>query len=54
MLVIASLGGNGKEGLKGKWKEGFRKAWTASVWIVILLFVAAIIESTITYTLMKG
>lgn len=54
MLVIASLGGSGKEGLKGKWKEGFRQAWTASVWIVILLFVAAIIESTITYTLMKG
>ncbi|MWV47412.1 stage II sporulation protein M [Paenibacillus sp. HJL G12] len=54
LMVIASLGGSGKEGLKGRWRELFRKALTASVWIVILLFVAAIIESTVTYSLMKG
>lgn len=54
MMVISSLGGSGKDELKGRWGNMFRKALTASVWIVILLFVAAIIESTITYTLMKG
>lgn len=37
-----------------KWSEYFRKSVTAAFWIIILLFVAAIIESTLTYTLMKG
>ncbi|MDR9857539.1 stage II sporulation protein M [Paenibacillus sp. VCA1] len=54
LLLISSFGGSGRGELKRKWSEGFRRAWTASVWIVILLFVAAIIESTVTYTLMKG
>jgi len=54
LLVFSSLGGSGKGELKRRWREMFRRSLTASVWIVILLFVAAIIESTVTYTLMKG
>ncbi|MCJ8015038.1 stage II sporulation protein M [Paenibacillus sp. KQZ6P-2] len=54
LLVLSSLGGSGKAELKRTWREMFRKALTASAWIVIMLFVAAIIESTVTYTLMKG
>ncbi|MEC0243975.1 stage II sporulation protein M [Paenibacillus dokdonensis] len=54
LLVLSSLGGSGKGELKRRWREMFRRTLTASVWIVILLFVAAIIESTVTYTLMKG
>lgn len=54
LMVLTSVGGSGKVDMKRRWSEMFRKALTASVWIVILLFVAAIIESTLTYTLMKG
>ncbi|MBE9917327.1 stage II sporulation protein M [Paenibacillus donghaensis] len=54
LLVLSSFGGSGKGELRARWREAFRKAVTASVWIVILLFVAAIIESTVTFTLMKG
>ncbi|MDR0271294.1 stage II sporulation protein M [Paenibacillus sp.] len=54
LLVLSSFGRSGKRELQRKWKDTFRMALTASVWIVILLFVAAIIESTVTYSLMKG
>ncbi|MDO7908311.1 stage II sporulation protein M [Paenibacillus sp. JX-17] len=33
------------------WKPMLRQAGTASVWVVILLFAAAVIESTLTYQL---
>jgi stage II sporulation protein M len=35
------------------WRAFMRQTFTASVWIVILLFVAAIIESTITFSLLS-
>lgn len=35
------------------WQAFMRQTFTASVWIVILLFVAAIIESTITFSLLS-
>lgn len=35
------------------WQAFMRQTFTASVWIVILLFVAAIIESTITFWLLS-
>lgn len=54
LLVMGSLGGKGSGEVGRRWQNMFRKAITGSVWIVILLFVAAIIESTITYTLMRG
>lgn len=37
----------------GSWSFFMRQTFTASVWIVILLFVAAIIESTITFALLS-
>lgn len=44
----------GRYQLKIAWKQFMRSTITASFWIVIILFVAAIIESTITFWLMKA
>lgn len=51
---IASLVRSNRESLGAEWERFMRSTATASFWIVILLFVAAIIESTLTYTLMNG
>ncbi|MEK3733357.1 MULTISPECIES: stage II sporulation protein M [Paenibacillus] len=40
-------------GIGQEWRSFWRKLGTASLWVVVLLFVAAIIESTITYWLMS-
>ncbi|WCT55224.1 stage II sporulation protein M [Paenibacillus kyungheensis] len=56
-LVLDSLttwNPTGRYQLKIAWKQFMRSTITASFWIVIILFVAAIIESTITFWLMKA
>ncbi|WP_054956030.1 stage II sporulation protein M [Paenibacillus dakarensis] len=40
-------------GLRERWQELWRKSRTASLWIVVLLLVAAVIESTITLWLVS-
>ncbi|MGO4532761.1 stage II sporulation protein M [Paenibacillus sp. 2TAF8] len=51
---LAQLGGD-KRGLIGsRWKEFMSMTLTASFWIVVLLLVAAVIESTLTYALVRG
>lgn len=54
-LVIRSMtsGERRGSGMSAQWKEFWRKSLTASVWIVLLLLVAAGIESTITFWLMS-
>ncbi|QCT04401.1 hypothetical protein E6C60_3694 [Paenibacillus algicola] len=54
-LVIRSIlpGQEKGEALGLKWRTAWKKTGTASLWILILLFVAAIIESTITLWLMS-
>lgn len=42
-----------KEDRGSDWSYFMRQTFTASVWIVILLFIAAIIESTITFSLLS-
>lgn len=44
----------GRYQLKIAWKQFMRYTITASFWIVIILFIAAIIESTITFWLMQA
>lgn len=44
----------GRYQLKIAWKQFMRSTITASFWIVIILFIAAIIESTITFWLMQA
>lgn len=53
--VILSLfsPSRGKEQGNLNWSGFMRQTFTASVWIVILLFIAAIIESTITLSLLS-
>lgn len=53
--VLSALfrGGRRSEGEGSGWPDFMRQTLTASVWIVILLFVAAIIESTITFWLLS-
>ncbi|WP_106767129.1 stage II sporulation protein M [Paenibacillus faecalis] len=49
---IVARDGRGS-GISGNWRDFGRKSVTASLWIVVLLFVAAVIESTITLWLMS-
>ncbi|MFC3750412.1 stage II sporulation protein M [Paenibacillus sp. GCM10012306] len=53
--VVASIfRRSGRSGARGEdWSFFMRQTLTASIWIVILLFVAAIIESTITFSLLS-
>lgn len=55
VLIIKSLGQINKSSRARTidLRSFIRQAGTASVWIVILLFIAAIIESTITFALVK-
>ncbi|MCQ4088822.1 stage II sporulation protein M [Saccharibacillus sp. JS10] len=55
-LVIGSLfslGSGKRELLAQRWEQAMKQMLNAAIWIVILLFVAAIIESTITYHLLQ-
>ncbi|MWJ29757.1 stage II sporulation protein M [Saccharibacillus sp. WB 17] len=55
-LVIGSLfslGAGKRERLAARWEHGMKQMLGAAFWIVILLFVAAAIESTITLQLMR-
>ncbi|MFB5268990.1 stage II sporulation protein M [Paenibacillus enshidis] len=36
------------------WPAFMRQTWNVALWVVILLFIAAIIESTVSYSLMRG
>ncbi|MFB5763425.1 stage II sporulation protein M [Paenibacillus medicaginis] len=36
------------------WPAFMRQTWNVVLWVVILLFIAAIIESTVSYSLMRG
>lgn len=52
--ISALLGaGNRNAGNKETWSSFMRQTITASVWIVILLLIAAVIESTITFSLLS-
>ena len=55
VLIIKSLGQINKSSRARTidLRSFIRQAGTASVWIVILLFIAAIIESTVTFALVK-
>lgn len=54
-LVFKSLasGGFRGSGIKTEWSHMWRRTGTASLWIVVLLLIAALIESTITLWLMS-
>ncbi|PZT54913.1 stage II sporulation protein M [Paenibacillus silvae] len=51
---LAQLGGEKRALIGTRWREFVKMTLTASFWVVILLFIAAIIESTITYALVRG
>ncbi|MCM3786606.1 stage II sporulation protein M [Neobacillus mesonae] len=55
VMIYKALGEIGMEARSKKVKLGsfMRQTGTASLWIVILLFIAAIIESTLTYVLVQ-
>lgn len=55
-LVIGSLfslGADKRGRLAARWEHGMKQMLGAAFWIVIMLFVAAIIESTLTYHLLQ-
>ncbi|GGO08827.1 stage II sporulation protein M [Saccharibacillus kuerlensis] len=55
-LVIGSLfslGAGKRDRLAARWEQGMKEMLNAAIWIVILLFIAAIIESTFTYHLLR-
>lgn len=54
-LVFRSMlaSGEKRRGIGREWRGFWRKLGTASLWVVVLLLVAAIIESTITLWLMS-
>ena len=51
---LAQLGGDKRASIGARWKEFMRMTLTASFWIVILLLIAAVIESILTYALVRG
>ncbi|OWA32879.1 hypothetical protein B9G55_24305 [Saccharibacillus sp. O16] len=51
--TLFSLGADKRQQLASRWEEGLKQLAGAAVWVVILLFIAAIIESTITYNLLR-
>lgn len=54
VIAAALFGSSANKELRSSYRSAFmRQTLTASVWIVILLFVAAIIESTITFSLLS-
>lgn len=53
MKSLGELGARERHERSVKWGEFFRSAGRASIWITVALFVAAIIESTITFHLVQ-
>lgn len=51
---LIQLGGQKRQQTGRQWAQFLRTTIAASCWIVILLFIAAIIESTITYSIVRG
>ncbi|MFS0874209.1 stage II sporulation protein M [Paenibacillus xylanilyticus] len=51
---LVQLGSAKRQMLGKQWETFLKKTLTASCWIVILLFIAAIIESTITFSIVRG
>ncbi|MCM3176017.1 stage II sporulation protein M [Paenibacillus sp. MER 99-2] len=51
---LMQLGGSKRHLLGKQWEVFLRRTLTASCWVIILLLVAAIIESTITYSIVRG
>lgn len=51
--TLFSLGSSKRDQLALRWETAMKQMLAAAVWIVILLFVAAIIESTLTYHLLR-
>lgn len=50
--IIKGISGAGS-GIGVEWRSIWRKLGTASLWVVVLLLIAAVIESTITYWLVS-
>lgn len=51
---LIELGSAKRQGLGKQWETFLRRTLTASCWVIILLFIAAIIESTITFSIVRG
>ena len=51
---LIELGSAKRQGLGKQWETFMRRTLTASCWVIILLFIAAIIESTITFSIVRG
>lgn len=54
-LILRSITATGerRSGISGEWGQFWRKLGTASLWVVVLLLIAAVIESTITLWLVS-
>ncbi|WP_336784365.1 stage II sporulation protein M [Paenibacillus illinoisensis] len=51
---LIELGSAKRQGLGKQWETFLKRTLTASFWVIILLFIAAIIESTITFSIVRG
>ncbi|MEK4438223.1 MULTISPECIES: stage II sporulation protein M [Paenibacillus] len=51
---LIEVGSAKRQGLGKQWETFMRRTLTASCWVIILLFIAAIIESTITFSIVRG
>ncbi|WP_153980052.1 stage II sporulation protein M [Paenibacillus xylanilyticus] len=51
---LIELGSAKRQGLGKQWGTFLKRTLTASCWVIILLFIAAIIESTITFSIVRG
>lgn len=51
---LIELGSAKRQGLGKQWETFLKRTITASCWVIILLFIAAIIESTITFSIVRG
>ncbi|HFL2538655.1 TPA: hypothetical protein ACG3G9_003814, partial [Clostridioides difficile] len=51
---LIELGSAKRQGLGKQWEIFLKRTLTASCWVIILLFIAAIIESTITFSIVRG
>jgi stage II sporulation protein M len=51
---LIELGSAKRQGLGKQWETFLKRTLTASCWVIILLFIAAIIESTITFSIVRG
>lgn len=51
---LIELGSAKRQGLGKQWESFLKRTITASCWVIILLFIAAMIESTITFSIVRG